>query len=75
MTLCHSELSPDPGRRISREALLTRTPEGEHLFWLSVPVVGGPKPQAEARVLAPPGEMGLLWSNAQKNAKSSPILS
>ena len=51
------------GSRSAFEALLTRTPEGEYQFWLSVPVVSDPKPRAEARVLAPPGEMEYLRMN------------
>jgi hypothetical protein len=42
------------------ETLLTQTPEGEYRFWLSEPSVPNPKPHAEGRVLAPPGEMQRL---------------
>jgi hypothetical protein len=48
------------------EALLTQTPEGEYRLWLSEPSVAGPRPQAEARVLAPPGEMDRLRMNRQE---------
>jgi hypothetical protein len=51
------------GSRSTFEGLLTRTPEGEYTFWLSAPTVQGPKPRAECRVLAPPGEMELLRMN------------
>jgi hypothetical protein len=49
--------------RSTFEGLLTRTPEGEYVFWLSSPLVSGNKPRAECRVLAPPGEMELLRMN------------
>jgi hypothetical protein len=51
------------GSRSTFEGLLTRTPEGEYQVWLSAPTVNGPKPRAEGRVLAPPGEMELLRMN------------
>jgi hypothetical protein len=51
------------GSRSTFEGLLTRTPEGEYQVWLSAPTVTGPKPRAEGRVLAPPGEMELLRMN------------
>jgi hypothetical protein len=47
------------------ETLLTQTPEGEYRFWLSEPSVPNPKPHAEARVLASPGEMQRLRMNQQ----------
>jgi hypothetical protein len=53
------------GSRASYEALLTRTPEGDYRFWLSSPAVADPKPKAECRVLAPPGEMDRLRMNQQ----------
>jgi hypothetical protein len=53
------------GSRATYEALLTRTPEGEYRFWLSSPTVADPKPKAECRVLAPPGEMDRLRMNQQ----------
>jgi len=53
------------GSRASYETLLTRTPEGDYRFWLSSPMVADPKPKAECRVLAPPGEMDRLRMNQQ----------
>jgi hypothetical protein len=53
------------GSRATYEALLTRTPEGDYRFWLSSPTVADPKPKAECRVLAPPGEMDRLRMNQQ----------
>jgi hypothetical protein len=50
------------GSRATYEAVLTRTPEGEYKFWLSQPSAV-PKPRAECRVLAPPGEMDRLRMN------------
>jgi hypothetical protein len=52
-------LSKLEGSRATYEALLTQTPEGEYKFWLSSPSVN-PRPRAEAKVLAPPGEMERL---------------
>ncbi len=51
------------GSRATYETLLTRTPEGEYRFWLSTPAVPGQKPQAQCRILAPPGEMEQLQMN------------
>ncbi len=51
------------GSRATYEGLLTRTPEGDYRFWLSAPLVSGAKPQAEAHVLPPPGEMDQLRMN------------
>jgi hypothetical protein len=42
--------------------VLTQTPEGEYRFWLSEPAAK-PRPQAECKVLAPPGEMERLRMN------------
>jgi hypothetical protein len=56
-------LSKVEGSRSSFEALLTRTPEGEYHFWLNSPAVPGPRPKAECKVLAPPGEMEVLRMN------------
>ena len=42
--------------RATYEATLTKTPEGEYKFWLTSPAAT-PKPHAEGKVLAPPGEM------------------
>jgi hypothetical protein len=58
------QLARVEGSRSTYEGLLTQTPEGEYQFWLSAPPVPtGPKPRAECRVLAPPGEMELLRMN------------
>jgi hypothetical protein len=51
-----------PGSRATFETLLTTTPEGEYKFWLSEPTVT-PRPRAECRVLAPPGELERLRMN------------
>jgi hypothetical protein len=51
------------GSRATYEAVLTRTPEGEYRFRLSTPLVPDPKPQAECRVLPPPGELDQLRMN------------
>jgi hypothetical protein len=51
------------GSRSSFEALLTRTPEGDYHFWLNSPTVPAPRPKAECKVLAPPGEMEVLRMN------------
>jgi uncharacterized membrane protein len=51
------------GSRATFEGILTRTPEGNYRFVLSSPAVAEPKPHAEARVLAPPGEMDRLRMN------------
>jgi hypothetical protein len=45
------------------EGLLTRTPEGEYQFQLTAPASSGTRPRAEARVLAPPGELEQLRMN------------
>jgi hypothetical protein len=50
-------LSKVEGSRASFEAILTQTPEGEYNFWLTLPVVPEPRPHAECKVIAPPGEM------------------
>ena len=51
------------GSRATYEGVLTRTPEAEYQFWLSSPILPDPKPRAQARVLAPPGEMEQLRMN------------
>jgi hypothetical protein len=51
------------GSRATYEGILNRAPEGEYRFTLSVPAVSEPRPHAEARVLAPPGEMDQLRIN------------
>jgi hypothetical protein len=57
------QLAKVQGSRATYEASLTRTPEGEYQFTLAAPTVQGPKPLAECRVLAPPGEMDQLRMN------------
>jgi uncharacterized membrane protein len=56
------KLSKLEGSRGTFEATLTQTPEGEYKFWLSEPAAK-PRPRAECKVLAPPGEMELLRMN------------
>jgi hypothetical protein len=56
-------LSKVEGSRSNFEALLTRTPEGDYTFLLNSPPVQGPKPKAECKVLAPPGEMEVQRMN------------
>jgi hypothetical protein len=56
------QLNKVEGSRATYEAVLTRTPDGEYKIWLSQPGVT-PKPRAECRVLAPPGEMDRLRMN------------
>jgi hypothetical protein len=51
------------GSRATFEAVLTRTPEADYHFRLAAPPVADPKPQAECRVLPPPGEMDQLRMN------------
>jgi hypothetical protein len=51
------------GSRAIYEGQLNRTPEGEYHFALTAPAVSEPKPQAEAQVLPPPGEMEQLRMN------------
>jgi hypothetical protein len=51
------------GSRATYEGLLTRTPEGRYEFQLSQPAVTGPRPRAECKVLAPPGEREQLRMN------------
>jgi hypothetical protein len=53
------------------ETLLTQTPEGEYRFWLSEPSVPNPKPHAEGRVLAPPGEMQRLRMAQQEMERAA----
>jgi hypothetical protein len=57
------KLSKLEGSRATYEALLTQTPEGEYKFWLSQPAAATPRPRAECKVLAPPGEMERLRMN------------
>jgi hypothetical protein len=56
------QLNKVEGSRAAYEAVLARTPDGEYRFWLSQPAAM-PKPRAECRVLAPPGEMDKLRMN------------
>ncbi len=51
------------GSRSNFEALMTRTPEGDYHFWLQSPSVPGPRPKADCKVLAPPGEMEVVRMN------------
>ena len=44
--------------------VLTETPEGLYKFTLETPSLPDPKPSAESKVLAPPGEMDRLQMNA-----------
>src|SRR5213075_573188 len=50
------------GSRATFETIVTQTPEGEYRFWLSEPQAK-PRPQAECKVLAAPGEMEMLRMN------------
>ncbi len=56
------QLAKLEGSRATFEAILTTTPEGEYRFTLAEPAVK-PRPQAECKVLAPPGEMERLRMN------------
>lgn len=56
------QLSKVEGSRGTYETILTQTPEGDYHFWLSEPE-SKPRPQADAKVLAPPGEMERLRMN------------
>jgi hypothetical protein len=57
--------------RATYEALLTKTPEGEYKFWLSSPSAPNPKPRAEGKVLAPPGEMERLRMAASEMKRAA----
>jgi hypothetical protein len=57
------QLSPRDGARATFEALLPRTPEGEYRFVLKTPEVAGAKPNAEATVLPPVGELDKVRLN------------
>ena len=57
------QLSPREGTRATFEALLARTPEGEYRFTLKTPEVSGVKPNAEATVLPPKGELEKVQLN------------
>jgi hypothetical protein len=65
------ELAAVKGSRATYEALLTETPEGEYRFWLSEPSVPNPKPRAECRVLAPPGELERVRMNQADMERSA----
>jgi uncharacterized membrane protein len=56
------QLSKLEGSRATFESTLTQTPEGEYHFWLSEPTAK-PRPRAECKVLAPPGELERLRMN------------
>jgi hypothetical protein len=58
------------GSRSNFEALLTRTPEGDYHFWLNSPAVQ-PRPKAECKVLAPPGEMEVLRMNQMEMERAA----
>ncbi|MGL4552589.1 MAG: VWA domain-containing protein [Gemmataceae bacterium] len=60
------------GSRATFEATLTQTPEGDYRFWLSEPAVK-PRPQAQCKVLAPPGEMEYLRMNEEEMKKAAEI--
>jgi von Willebrand factor type A domain/Aerotolerance regulator N-terminal len=57
------ELTRIEGRRASYGAVLTQTPEGLYSFVLTDPSLPSPRPSAECKVLAPPGEMDQLRMN------------
>jgi hypothetical protein len=64
-------LSKLEGSRAIYEGQLNRTPEGDYHFVLGSPIVPDPKPQAEARVLPPPGEMEQLRMNRQEMERAA----
>jgi len=64
------QLNKLEGSRAAYESVLTRTPEGEYKFWLSQPTAT-PKPRAECRVLAPPGEMDRLRMNQSEMERAA----
>lgn len=66
------QLSRLEGARGTFEATLTRTPEGEYRFWMSEPAVK-PRPKAECKVLAPPGEMEKLRMHEDEMKKAAEI--
>ncbi len=51
------------GSRGTFEGLITRTPVGQYHFELVEPPVAAPKPRADCKVLAPPGEKEQLRMN------------
>jgi hypothetical protein len=66
------KLSMLEGSRATYEATLTQTPEGEYRFSLIEPDTK-PRPTAQCRVLAPPGEMEYLRMNAEEMKKAAEI--
>jgi hypothetical protein len=56
-------LSRIEGSRASYGAVLTQTPEGQYNFVLTDPSLPSPRPGADCKVLAPPGEMDQLRMN------------
>ena len=52
------------GSRATYGMVLTETPEGLYKFTLETPSLPDPKPSADCKVLAPPGEMDQLQMNA-----------
>jgi hypothetical protein len=63
------ELVQLEGSLTTFEAVVTQTPEGEYQFWLSEPALPDPKPRAECKVTAPPGEMyGLRMNQSDMEA-------
>ena len=65
------ELSKIEGSRASFSAVLTQTPEGQYKFILTDPQVPAPRPTAEGKVLAPPGEMDRLQMNQKEMERAA----
>ena len=57
------DLARVEGSRASYAAVVTQTPEGLYHFVLTDPAVPAPRPTADSKVLAPPGEMDQLRMN------------
>jgi hypothetical protein len=57
------ELTKIEGSRASYGAVVTQTPEGQYSFVVTDPPLPTPRPSAECKVLAPPGEMDQLRMN------------
>ena len=57
------ELTKIEGSRASYGAVVTQTPEGQYSFVVTDPPLPAPRPSAECKVLAPPGEMDQLRMN------------
>ncbi len=66
------QLSRLAGTKGTYEATLTQTPEGEYRFSLVTPDVK-PRPRAECKVLAPPGEMEMLRMNEEEMKKAAEV--